>query len=189
MRTGLRRHLGPEQGAEQMTDPRINIVARSLAKRVLRRRLLGGLGGGLVAAAGFLLVPKATAVCQNLDQECGEEKGCCRGASCEHGRCACAAGWEACDGRCVDPARDPNHCGRCGKSCAGNKARRTCCGGACVDSKNDRSNCGACGVACGDHEMCVLGVCLGCPIDRIACGTVCCTAERCIDGRCLRNDP
>jgi len=169
-----------------MTESRIDTVAKSLARGLPRRRLLGGLGGGAITAAALLGLPRSALVCQEVGRPCDAASGCCDGATCEDGACRCAAGRNGCGGgRCVDHDRDAKHCGRCGKSCIGATARRTCCGGACVDADGDRANCGACGAACGDHELCVLGHCLGCPIDTVPCRNACCAAERCVDGRCL----
>lgn len=41
----------------------------------------------------------------------------------------CAAGARRCGGACTDVARDPNHCGDCGKACG---AGESCRSGACV---------------------------------------------------------
>lgn len=73
-----------------------------------------------------------------------------------------------CDGVCVDPLSDPDHCGRCGMTC---RAEQQCrvgqccdfddalCDGVCTDVSSDERNCGTCGFVCDAGLECVLGVC------------------------------
>jgi hypothetical protein len=167
-----------------MTEPRLDVLAKSLAHGFSRRRLLAGLGGGGIAAGGLLAFPRSALVCQRIDAACDEARTCCAGATCQGDRCACRAGWEECGGSgfCVDPTADENHCGRCGNRCAGGE---TCCAGRCVDAWREPANCGACGVVCAENELCVRGACLSCPLATVPCGDVCCQRGRCDDGRCL----
>jgi hypothetical protein len=83
---------------------------------------------------------------------------------------SCAPSTTSCDGRCVDLAADPLHCGACGVRCgdqqycdgSGKCACRpglSLCGGACVDIATDPSNCGGCGVACDSSDVCGAGSC------------------------------
>lgn len=62
--------------------------------------------------------------------ECREGKVCGTGAC--HAPCAaqadCPQGWDCCGNRCVDPARDPQHCGGCNQPCA---LSQLCAVGAC----------------------------------------------------------
>ena len=174
-----------------MTESRIAAVARSVARGLSRRRLLAGFGGVSVAVAGLAVRPRSALVCQRVGKSCDARTGCCHGATCEDGVCACADGWSDCGGSgvCVNRDEDKHHCGRCGKSCAETTSRKTCCGGGCVDVAGDRANCGACGVACGDAELCVRGTCVGCPIDRVPCGNACCAPGRCDGERCRPDSP
>jgi hypothetical protein len=60
--------------------------------------------------------------CQS-DAECGTGERCGTGvcaASCVNAT-TCAPGQDCCGGRCVDPRRDPSHCGQCGQACAANQ--------------------------------------------------------------------
>src|SRR5690606_40732022 len=77
----------------------------------------------------------------------------------------CAAGALECDGQCVDPKTNRDHCGGCGNAC---EEGRVCeeglcacpqgsieCEGACVDPQTDPAHCGACGNACEEKHACV----------------------------------
>ena len=99
------------------------------------------------------------------------------GPECPNGR--------VCDGLCVDPTTDPEHCGACGTACgAGASCRGAACvcdqgglaycDGNCVDVTSDDRNCGACGAYCnGDAgQTCVTGRC-GCSEGLTACGSGC----------------
>lgn len=125
----------------------------------------------------------------------------------------CAAGWLDCDGRCVDPLSDAQHCGRCGAPCA---AATTCqagvcrcqsgyldCGGACVNPLGDASHCGSCDVACVTPQVCSQGACTGtCASGEFQCGqscvdlrtdelhcggcdAACAAGQDCVGGACL----
>lgn len=73
----------------------------------------------------------------------------------------CELGELRCGERCVRPDTDPEHCGGCGRACAGDEvcAGGACaarceepfawCDGACVDLGSDPDNCGGCGIRCG----------------------------------------
>ena len=96
-----------------------------------------------------------------------------------------------CDGTCVDPTSNPNHCGACGMACTAGQScmngactamMRTCmdgqtdCGGTCVDTTRDTSNCGSCGNACASGQMCVGGACMTpamCMSGQTDCGGTC----------------
>ncbi len=66
-----------------------------------------------------------------------------------------------CDGACVDPDTNPQHCGECGEDC---DAGGSCVAGDCID---------ACGDSCNrDTEVCAGGTCM-CRIGFTACGTAC----------------
>lgn len=68
--------------------------------------------------------------CQG-DRECGEGKVCGTGAC--HVPCTaqgdCPQGWDCCGNRCVDPSRDPQHCGGCNQGCT---ATTFCARGSCA---------------------------------------------------------
>ncbi len=91
---------------------------------------------------------------------------------------ACPAGYDTCDGRCVDVATNVDHCGRCGAACALTDDGRgeqcvagecgcasdadKCMSGAqamCVNQARDAEHCGKCGVVCDASEECVAGAC------------------------------
>jgi hypothetical protein len=83
----------------------------------------------------------------------------------------CATGQLSCAGSCVDPQRDPLHCGVCGNACAKGSvcqsgvcqvacaAGQTACGGVCKTTVSDPQNCGTCGNACAPGQFCVAGAC------------------------------
>jgi hypothetical protein len=87
---------------------------------------------------------------------------------------ACAPGELACSGTCVEPDKDPENCGACGKSCKSDEvcskgqctgrclSFETACGTACKNLASDLANCGACGKACGTTNgaaTCKAGTC------------------------------
>lgn len=82
----------------------------------------------------------------------------------------CNVGELECDGVCVLPDRDPDHCGGCGIVCADDAfcvdgiCEDACdppfalCRGLCVDYDDDPLNCGSCGRVCGSG-ICTGGTC------------------------------
>ena len=137
-----------------MDKRRIDTPSRMPARGAARRRIVGGLGGTLL---GLLALPSlAPAACKKAGRRCDRNADCCDHATCKQEECACKNSFKACDGRCVDLAKDEQHCGRCDKTCAGFE---TCCGGGCVDVKADADNCGACGSECEASELCDDGSC------------------------------
>ena len=84
----------------------------------------------------------------------------------------CGLGEIACNGACVDPLLDHDHCGGCGVACGPTQvcaggacadtcaAPRTACGGLCVDATSDPDHCGTCGVPCASG-ICLDGSCVG----------------------------
>jgi hypothetical protein len=74
------------------------------------------------------------------------------------GPLVCGAQEIICDNQCVNPAQNPNHCGRCGKTCDTHVCiRGAClecetgqgvCGQRCVNLGTDRDNCGKCDNPC-----------------------------------------
>jgi hypothetical protein len=111
-----------------------------------------------------------------------------------------------CGGACVDPETSEQHCGGCGKACAGGQqcedgecacsGELDLCGGACVDTDTDERNCGACGTQCGSGQTCESGKCSGGSTGGTSCsnitefGTVSATivvkSGETYDGQCRR---
>jgi hypothetical protein len=97
----------------------------------------------------------------------------------------CTGAQIACEGRCVDPATDSNHCGRCGVRCASSDGgTSTCSAGAC------QLNCGAATHACNgacvaDDSVASCGTrCDPCPVPsgaRATCAAGACGVE-CLPG-------
>ncbi|WP_437317615.1 cadherin-like beta sandwich domain-containing protein [Sorangium sp. So ce385] len=148
---------------------------------------------GLVACDGTCVDPDTDRDHCGASGDCtGSDAGvpCAAGEICNGaGRCelSCQSGLVACDGRCIDPDTDRDHCGASG-DCAGSDAGAICgageicthgaceascapplvaCGGACVDPSTDETYCGAAGdcagasagVTCSAGEACVAGAC------------------------------
>ena len=89
---------------------------------------------------------------------------------CLDGVCACADGLERCDGACVDPGGDWQHCGGCGLVCRGQCVQGMCakcpgnqvgCAGECVNTGNNDEHCGGCDIACLPGQNCIQGQCAG----------------------------
>ena len=114
------------------------------------------------------------------DENCGDPAMVCRGGSCQDAGgggggnpVICSGGTTDCgNGRCVDTASDPNHCGSCGQQCANaevcNVGKCTCrpgltdCGGNCVDTNSNPNDCGGCSGNGGSGAMCQMGeICNG----------------------------
>jgi hypothetical protein len=109
----------------------------------------------------------------------------------ENERCSpslpCGRGLTCCEGICIDPARDPRHCGVCGTSCGTQNGTATCFDGTCrvacaegfadcnaraddgceVNLRADVAHCGTCGTAC-----------------TLTNATPACEAGRCVVSRC-----
>ncbi len=95
-----------------------------------------------------------------------------------------------CDDGCQFYLTDPNNCGGCGVTCAGDEfcsegscepicpAGQTLCGDTCVDLTSDEANCGACGAACDLLYRCTDGACEpDCPPGQTLCGDMCVDLE------------
>ncbi len=172
-----------------MDPTRFDALARTLAHRLARRTLIGGilaglLGGGTAAAAG-----------RGCRRRCHQTR---RGRVCRV-ICTCRVGLTACrtGGRtaCVDLRTDRSHCGACGNACGGLRpcANGTCglppspcragldaCAGTCVDTSTDPAHCGGCDRACAEGEECRDG----------RCGTACrAVGDACAGGGCCPQAP
>jgi len=135
----------------------------------------------------------------------------------------CDPGTVECDGNrangCERIDTDPNHCGRCGNSCAAlPHSTRVCSNRVCdyvceanfgdcdrdssngceADTRRDDRNCGACGHACPPTHACNAGACVnvtspGCPATctrNADCGS--CAGGGvwcCVSGRCYAASP
>jgi hypothetical protein len=144
---------------------------------------------------------------------CGAPQGvvCSPGEQCIDGACVppiqpgqipgCLGSRILCDGRCVDPSSDADHCGACGDACA---AEEMCdagacvpvchgftCGGRCIDIMSDPENCGDCGYSCGPEAVCLQGHCYaqdGQACESLCLGIYCCEAgESCGANGCMAN--
>ncbi len=77
------------------------------------------------------------------------------------GQGGCESPMLVCDGACIDPDTDRQHCGECGESCG---PGGSCVNGDCVD---------ACGDTCDRYrEVCLNGTCV-CRLGFDRCGDVC----------------
>jgi hypothetical protein len=109
---------------------------------------------------GYCNFPNASPTCMT---------GACALASCNQGFADCNA--TSSDGCEVDTRTNPQHCGRCGRSCptgeqcVGGSCMLICatgqrsCAGRCVDPSSDNLHCGACGTACASGQLCSAGRC------------------------------
>ncbi|MCH9682892.1 MAG: hypothetical protein K0V04_15755 [Deltaproteobacteria bacterium] len=151
-------------------------------------------------------------VCVDLDwdsQHCGEcEQMCLLGTECIDGQCLGPCGEDCddparycddgvcrcrpeminCNGLCVDPRNDPDHCGDCWDACSGSTplcGEGTClsdcddfqdaCSEWCTDLEIDPLNCGGCDLPCAVGETCVEGDCVPyVQLDAVQCGTCPC---------------
>jgi hypothetical protein len=152
---------------------------------------------------GTLCCPTGTAPCNcgtspkcsdiSTDREncgtCGHR--CPDGALCDDGNCVCLQDMGArilCEGQCIDPLTDNNHCGGCpGVSCD-TQAGEMCCEGACIEPQLNREHCGGCpGTNCGAGDCCngqCLTPCLPGAVRDENCNCVCLTGVPCTTECC-----
>lgn len=146
-----------------------------------RRRLLRGLGGGLVGAALAVTRAGAAPRCKRAGQHCQTNADCCpaeNGTLCtDHVCTACPSGTTLCNGQCIATACAGGQqfdLTTCACTCP---TGSTLCGGTCVDTAADAQNCGSCGNACTiAGSACINGAC-ACPLGTTYCvGTNSCAA-------------
>jgi hypothetical protein len=120
---------------------------------------------GQVPCGGVCQSIGTTARCSGCDDVCPQ------GASCTGSGCSCpGSAPDVCNGRCVNSATDPEHCGGCGgfcdvgigMACQGGECRcpsqaPNLCGAACKNFQTDEDACGDCVTQC--SGMCVNGEC------------------------------
>lgn len=144
-----------------------------------------------VACDGTCIDPRTDRAHCGATGDCtgaGAGTACANGQVCSGGRCAlsCQDSLVACDGTCIDPSTDRDHCGasgacaagtaqagaacQAGELCQGGRCVHTCpgaqiaCNGECVDPDLDRAHCGATGDCAGANAgaTCAAGmVCSG----------------------------
>src|SRR5688572_13329403 len=74
-----------------MADHQFDLLTRSLAERrgePRSRRALAAAVMGVILAPAFG-VAAGNKSCRLVDQKCGKNNGCCKGARCKKGRCRC----------------------------------------------------------------------------------------------------
>ena len=99
---------------------------------------------------------------------------------------SCDEDQELCDGACIDPLVDSDHCGSCGNDCGEDElcSEGACvsdcpegteqCDGECRDLDSDEDYCGGCDTSCGGDEECVDGECeLSCDDEHQECDDQC----------------
>ncbi|MDP9037292.1 MAG: hypothetical protein M3O50_21035, partial [Myxococcota bacterium] len=134
------------------------------------------------------------------------ESGILEGGAVESSPCASPTGL-LCQGTCVEPSRDPQHCGSCEHRCGGPEGgtgTATCtgsvcgigctgatpleCGGSCVDPGRDPQHCGGCGVACAVPDAGhMVATCTSVGGGGGTCGTACESGYHACGGACLPN--
>lgn len=114
-----------------------------------------------IVAAALLFLASCGPQPPDIDPDAGTDAGASQ----------CPKGEKFCDGECIDPDVNREHCGTCGNSCSHsglicvggececNIDSQTDCGNACYDLSSDPDHCGACNRSCGTNEKCVEGSC------------------------------
>lgn len=137
-----------------MDPQRFDGLARSLANVASRRRALGLLAAGGLAALGGVA---------GADAKSTKKK-----KKCKHGH-------KLCSGVCVNVRNDPKHCGSCNHACAPNE---TCKAGSCVCVPQcTGKTCGpdGCSGSCG---TCAGPVCQGTTLTTQSCDAGVCTSNQ-----------
>lgn len=83
---------------------------------------------------------------------------------------SCGGTHRMCNGTCTEILSNPDHCGKCGRSCGpgGQCVNGICdcpedmlkCEGRCIDPTRNDDHCFTCGNACSDAKTCVNSVCV-----------------------------
>ncbi len=125
------------------------------------------------------------------------DSGCVPDLSyCDDGFCTCRPETINCNGTCVDPRNDPDHCGDCWDECppsaplcGDGECIPDCddfpdtCSDSCTHLEFDPLSCGSCGFLCGVAETCVDSECVGyAQLDPLACSE--CPCPGLCDGPC-----
>ena len=141
---------------------RLDELSKLLARSVLRRESLRGIGAAL---AGTVLSTwgLGTAWAARPDR-C---TAFCRSCPTRKRRNQCVKACRSCNGN------TNRLCGSCGNfTCC--SAGTVCCNGTCTSMNSDPHNCGACGIICaGQTPYCNQGTCVGCPAGTTNCGGSC----------------
>lgn len=130
-----------------MDGQRFDDLARHFARRLSRRSVLKGAGGGLAAGVVAIAATRETDayICRTAGVLCAKDAHCCS-RQCDTGntwRCiGCGDDLVECSGQCVDTESDPNNCG----GCAGSGGEVCETGESCRD--------GLCCTPCGPVECC-----------------------------------
>ena len=95
-----------ERGETRVDGARFDRFTRALAATTPRRRVLAGLVGGMLGAAGLGAREDAAAACRALSRACAAGADCCSG-TCQNGRCACSFGSEPCGANQCSPICPP----------------------------------------------------------------------------------
>ena len=107
----------------------------------------GDCRGNSVGCSGFTYCDEGSGDCVpgcSRSEQCAGTREVCDTSAHE---CVCSAGFEACDGECVDTADDPRYCGGCQTACPqGN----VCEAGDCLSPNDCRTN----GVGCTGLSYC-----------------------------------
>lgn len=119
-------------------------------------------------------------VCGSCRKKCNINEKCTMDVSEQVLRynCLCREGLIRCDGKCIDPKKEGEHCGGCsqkctnGAMCRDGKCVSSCtelegCNHSCRDLKTDPEHCGMCGKVCAFSYVCVEGKCV-CPSNTTA---------------------
>jgi hypothetical protein len=169
-----------------MDPTRFDQLSRIFAATPSRRSALAGLTGTLTALVTRLLpsdasdVNAAPKVCRPLGKLCFPDRGigCCRGATCQNGRCRCPKRARRCGSHCLPKSKCCRH-----KDCPGNqrcqKGRCRCPAGKkrCQQRCIEKNACCRNG-ECGPHEACVRGAC-ACAPGAKRCGDACIPEDGC----------
>jgi hypothetical protein len=125
-------------------------------------------------------LPAGSPLCLDLTLVAASDGGASGDAAADLGCAACDAGRICCDGVCVDPDSDPDHCGGCGTACSTVNATPECRSGRCSWScSTGFGHCVSGNTGC-ETALDTVASCGGCQ----ACDTVSSVGASCTDGAC-----